>query len=89
MTGFRAVGLGHDGDDGEDEDVAERGEVRAAEEGGADADEVLALVRVLGDFEGDGADAGDDFGGGERVAGAVISCFTELRWAGGLELTGR
>ena len=66
--GLRTLGLGHDGDDGEDEDVAQGGEVRAAEQGGADADEVLALVRVLGDFEGDGLDAGYYFGGGEGVA---------------------
>ena len=68
MSGFGVLGLGDDGDDGEDEDVAERGEVLAAEEGGADADEVLALVGVFGDFEGEGLHAGYDFGGREGVA---------------------
>lgn len=46
MVGFR-----HDGNDGENIDVAQRREVWAAEKGGADASEVLALVGVLGDFE--------------------------------------
>ena len=58
------LGFRHHGDDGEDVYVAQRGEVRAAEEGGADADEGLARVRVFGDDEGDGVDAEDDFGGG-------------------------
>ena len=62
-AGFRAVGLGHDGDDGEDEDVAEGREVGSAEQGRADADEVLAFVGMFGDFEGDGSDAGYNFGG--------------------------
>ena len=72
MTGFRVVGFRHDGGDGDDVNVAGGGEVWAAEQGCADADEVLALVRVFGDFEGDGFDAGYDFGGGERMADCFV-----------------
>ena len=69
---FGTVGFGHDGDDGEDVDVAQGRQVWAAEQGGADADEVLALVGVFRDFEGEGLDAGYDFGGGEGVSGIFI-----------------
>ena len=64
------VGLRHDGDDSDDVDVAYGGKVWAAEQGGANADKILALVRVFGDFEGDGFDAGYDFGGGEGMPDA-------------------
>ena len=64
------VGFGHDGDDGEDVDVAQGRQVWPAEQGGADADEVLAFVGVFGDFEGEGLDAGYDFGGEEGVSGS-------------------
>ena len=46
-----------------------RGEVFAAEEGGADGDEELALVGYFGGFEGEGFDGCDDFVGVEGVAG--------------------
>lgn len=59
MIGFR-----HDGDDGEYVDVAQGRQIWAAEQGGADRDEILAFVGVLGDFEREGFDAGYDFGGG-------------------------
>ena len=64
------VGFGHHVDDGEDVDVAQRGEILAAHQGGAHADEIGAVVRVFGDLEGDGFDGCDDFGGvGEGVCG--------------------
>lgn len=82
MVGFR-----HDGDDGDDVDVAYGGEVGAAEQDGANADEILALVRVFGDFEGDGFDAGYDFGRGEGMPDVCL--VFRLRCYGGIGLTGR
>ena len=46
-------------------------------------------MRVLGDFEGDGVDAGYDFGGGQRVAGAVDQLLCSVAMGVGLALTGR
>ena len=45
-------------------------------------------MRVLGDFEGDGSDAGDDFVRGEDVAGALLAVVVR---GGGVSvgLTGR
>ena len=63
------VRFGHDGDDGENVDVAYRREVWATDQGGTDADEILALVGVFGDFEGEDLDAGDDLRGRKGVAG--------------------
>ena len=68
------LGFGDDGDDGEDVDVAQGGEVGAAEQGGADADEVLPLVSVFRDLERERSDAGYDFGWGKGVPGALVSC---------------
>lgn len=49
MIGFR-----HDWDDGKYVDLAEGRQIWPAEQGGADADEILAFVGVFGDFKGDG-----------------------------------
>ena len=54
----------------------------AAEQGGADANEVLAFVGVFGDFKGDGFGAGYDFRGGQRMADALISWPDQVRWSG-------
>lgn len=64
MIGFR-----HDWDDGKYVDLAEGRQIWPAEQGGADADEILAFVGVFGDFKGDGLYAGYDFGGGEGISG--------------------
>lgn len=66
-VGFGAGGLWHHGDDFEDADAAFCREVFAVEGGGADGDELFALVRRFGDFEGEGFDAEDYFLGIEDV----------------------
>lgn len=67
MSCFRPFGLRDYVDDVEDEDAALSGEVFAAtDDGGANGDEGLAFVGVFGDFEGEGFDAHDYFGGGEE-----------------------
>ncbi len=45
-------------------------------------------MRVLGDFEGDGSDAGDDFVRGEGVAGALLGAVVRGGGAS-VRLTGR
>lgn len=78
------LGFGDDGDDGEDVDAAEGGEIGAAEEGGADCDERGASVGMFGGFEGHGFDAGYGFGRVEGVAGRFVSWDGE--WLGMLEV---
>ena len=68
------VGLGDDVDDVEDVDAALRGEVFAADEGGADDDEVPAVLGIVfGGCERHDFDAEDGFGGFEVVSGAHVS----------------
>lgn len=62
-------GRRHHGDDVEDVDAAEGGEVLTADEGRADRDERAPFVAGFGDLQAHGFDAHDCFGGVELVPG--------------------
>ena len=78
----------HDGNDGENVNVAERWEVGTTKQGRTDADKILALMGVFGDFEGDGLDTGHDFRGVEGVPCAWLATLLSDEGVGTV-LTGR